>query len=456
MSTDALLLYSPRAVGRRDSSGSQTPSMAGSTRHLIPNKTSGFTSSLQPPSAPFLSSSSPSSPGNSRPSSPAGSMVSLAHNYLPTKFSSHLLTRRRPKGSQRIPGLARGGGVDAFRAGASRIPGAGDEDDYTSSASKSMFSGAGRGGKKVRWTRFKVILFIANLILIVYSLGSLVTLLLVYFHVFRESAVLLIANKTELALSTLAAAFLFCVSLLGLPGILLNNRPFLAVYTFLLWVGFGLMVVPGYITYKHRNLNLEGKVNQQWSRGLSSEGRLIIQGALQCCGYFSPFVEATVSATCYSRSTLPGCKKPFLDFQRSALERFYAFSFAFVPVQIGIILSALLCSNHVTYRFGKGMMPKAYQLKQEDIAIIVDKYASQLADQYGAEGAAQLMANASMGIGKDPFASPSASANASATEINLQNMPTMYHGDRELGSSHVKYDSVGSRAPDSADPYGSL
>ncbi|KAJ7239664.1 hypothetical protein C8J57DRAFT_1528005 [Mycena rebaudengoi] len=41
-----------------------------------------------------------------------------------------------------------------------------------------------------------------------------------------------------------------------------------------------------------------------------------------------------------------------------------------------IIFAALLCSNHITYRFGKGMMPKAYRLIKEAMAVIVEKYAT--------------------------------------------------------------------------------
>ncbi|KAJ6518071.1 hypothetical protein C8R47DRAFT_943842, partial [Mycena vitilis] len=59
-----------------------------------------------------------------------------------------------------------------------------------------------------------------------------------------------------LSYGTLAAS----VALLGWLGILLNNRPFLAVYTFLLWLCFGLLVVPGCLTYKRGTLYLEGKV----------------------------------------------------------------------------------------------------------------------------------------------------------------------------------------------------
>ncbi|KAJ7721815.1 hypothetical protein B0H16DRAFT_363364, partial [Mycena metata] len=124
-----------------------------------------------------------------------------------------------------------------------------------------------------------------------------------------SSTILLIANTSELALNTLAATFALFVSEI-------------AVYT-----AFGLLVVPGYITYKRRTLNLEAKVNQQWSQELGATGRLTIQSVLGCCGYFSPFVEATVSATW---------------FQEKALTRWYIVSFGLVPVHIAIMAAGLL------------------------------------------------------------------------------------------------------------------
>ena len=81
-------------------------------------------------------------------------------------------------------------------------------------------------------------------------------------------------------MSTVAAAFIVLTSLIGYAGILLNNRAFLAVYTLLLWVCLALMVAPGYMTYKQRTFNLEGKINSQWSRELGSDGRLRIQDAV--------------------------------------------------------------------------------------------------------------------------------------------------------------------------------
>jgi hypothetical protein len=176
--------------------------------------------------------------------------------------------------------------------------------------------------------------------------------------------------------STAASALGVLTSLIGWSGILLNNRAFLAIYTVLMWVTLAFLCAPGYITYKHRTFNLEGKVNAQWSRDLGTEGRLRIQNQLQCCGYFSPFVEATISQTCYARSLLPGCKGDYLRFEMTTLKNWYIISFGLAPLQIFGIVCALLCSNHVTYRFGKGMMPKKYRLSMSSMAVIMDNYAS--------------------------------------------------------------------------------
>lgn len=178
----------------------------------------------------------------------------------------------------------------------------------------------------------------------------------------------------ETATTAAASACLF-TALIGWAGILLNNRAFLAVYTLCLWVSFGLLVVPGYLTYKKRAFNLEGKINAQWSRNLGIRGRLTIQNLLECCGYFSPYVEATVSAKCYSRSQLEGCKGPYMRFEKRILEKWYIMTFSLVPFHLACIVAALLCSNHVTHRFGKGMMPKAYRLNQEAMAVIMETYA---------------------------------------------------------------------------------
>jgi hypothetical protein len=39
------------------------------------------------------------------------------------------------------------------------------------------------------------------------------------------------------------------------------------------------------------------------------------------------------------------------------------------------MIAALLCSNHITYRFGKGLTPKQYRLDVGTMAVIMDEYA---------------------------------------------------------------------------------
>lgn len=84
-----------------------------------------------------------------------------------------------------------------------------------------------------------------------------------------------------LTVSTAAASLCILTSLIGFAGLVLNNRAFLAVYTFMLWACLALIVTPGYITYKQHTFNLEGKVNSQWSRTLGVGGRLRIQNQVR-------------------------------------------------------------------------------------------------------------------------------------------------------------------------------
>jgi hypothetical protein len=57
------------------------------------------------------------------------------------------------------------------------------------------------------------------------------------------------------------------------------------------------------------------------------------------------------------------------------LKRWYTVAFSLVPLHIIVMVAGLLCSNHVTYRFGKGMMPKAYRLGVDSMALIMENYA---------------------------------------------------------------------------------
>jgi len=262
------------------------------------------------------------------------------------------------------------------------------------------------------------------------SLGTLSSrsffCLLTWFNVWEHADVVRVGNRPELIISTIAASIGLMTSVIGWAGILLNDRSFLATYTFLTWITFAFLVAPGYITYKRRTFNLEGKINAQWSRDLGSDGRLRIQDQLLCCGYFSPFVEATVSQTCYARSILPGCKLSYLNFQRMVLSRWFMIAFILVPVHISVMVAGLLCSNHVTYRFGKGMMPEAYRLNMNSMAVIMDNYANQLADQYGPDMAEDVLKR-------------------SRSNLHLETLPVAPYNraqKRAQAPYHAKYDSL--------------
>ncbi|KAJ7623650.1 hypothetical protein FB45DRAFT_980468 [Roridomyces roridus] len=339
---------------------------------------------------------------STRPSSAFGlnpdnrASTSLSVNYVPSKFSDVLSTgggarRRRPKAIKQMdnPAMARGGGVDAFRRGEARMPE--DRDDLNPSAARKGWMDRSETGS--RWTRFKWIIFVFNAGYSALALGALVFMLLFWLDILEHSDVLRVANRTQLIFTTVAASWAVLTSIFGWAGILLNNRSILAFYTFFLWISFALLTVPGYLTYRQYALNLQGKLNFGWSELYEVDGRRRIQNALGCCGYFNPFVEASISSTCYARSVLPGCKGLFFRFEHRVLRRWYVVVFSLVGYNISTIVAALLCVNHVTYRFGKGMMPKAYRLNEEAVAVIMESYAAQLAEQYGPEAAALVMAH---------------------------------------------------------------
>ena len=64
-----------------------------------------------------------------------------------------------------------------------------------------------------------------------------------------------------------------------------------------------------------------------------------------------------------------------MHLERRVLEIWYTVAFCMVPSQILIIVASLLCSNHITYRFGKGLTPKRYRLDLSSMAVIMDEYA---------------------------------------------------------------------------------
>lgn len=87
---------------------------------------------------------------------------SLSTNYLPVKFGAGLVSRRRYGKELSVSGVPKqGGGREAFKANERRMPGPNDE-DYD--GVQGDWFGPNSKKQVLRWTRFKWIMFVANIL----------------------------------------------------------------------------------------------------------------------------------------------------------------------------------------------------------------------------------------------------------------------------------------------------
>jgi hypothetical protein len=182
-----------------------------------------------------------------------------------------------------------------------------------------------------------------------------------------------VADNDVLILITLAASIMVFTALVGVSGVFLNSRPILAVYTLLLWPAFMSLVAVGYVSYRRATFSLDHKLNQSWSQYYTPLGRLLIQNSLRCCGFYSPLHEGTPSKRCYPRTPLPGCKGKLYRFEHENLGMVWSAAFTLSALHIINIVVALLCANHTTRAFGKGITPKQYRLSSGDVRADADK-----------------------------------------------------------------------------------
>ncbi|GBE85149.1 predicted protein [Sparassis crispa] len=235
-------------------------------------------------------------------------------------------------------------------------------------AATMLEEGEGLGIDRVdRWPTHKWCLVLSVSTVFVYGLAGLVCAIVTWWRTWEMANVMYVADNDILILITLASSILLLTFLVGISGTILNSRPILAIYALLLWPAFISMLVIGYTSYKRWAFSLDRKLNLAWSQWYTPLGRLIIQDTLRCCGYYSALHEATPSKRCYPRTPLPGCKGKLYRFERENLGLIWSTTFALVPIHVLNIVVALLCANHVTRTFGKGIMPKQYRLSGEDV-----------------------------------------------------------------------------------------
>ncbi|KAK0487119.1 tetraspanin Tsp2 family [Armillaria novae-zelandiae] len=235
-------------------------------------------------------------------------------------------------------------------------------------AVSALLEGQGLGMDKARqWPCFKWCLLLSEITVFLYGAVAMIYVLSIWFRTSDLADVMYVADYDILILITLAASILLLTAMVGLTGALLNSRPILAMYTLLLWPALIAMLAVGYTGFKRATLSLDRKLNFSWSQYYTPLGRLLIQNSLRCCGFYSPLHEAAPSHRCYSRTPLPGCKGKLYRFEHNNLGTIWGATFALVFLHLINIAVALLCSNHVTRTFGKGITPRQYRLTASDV-----------------------------------------------------------------------------------------
>ncbi|KAG0364726.1 hypothetical protein BGZ54_007218 [Gamsiella multidivaricata] len=68
---------------------------------------------------------------------------------------------------------------------------------------------------------------------------------------------------------------------------------------------------------------------------------------LKCCGYQDPTWYGEYDLRCFPMINLPGCEHKYNLYEDKLLNICWTASFALVPVQLFVMIAALLCSNHV-------------------------------------------------------------------------------------------------------------
>ncbi|KAL1659872.1 Tetraspanin family-domain-containing protein [Schizophyllum commune] len=234
-----------------------------------------------------------------------------------------------------------------------------------------------------KWTKYKWALLLSVIIVFAYGIIGMVYAILTWFRTWTHADVMYVADNDVLILITLAASILILSALVGFTGTLLNSRPLLAVYALLLWPALIALAAVGYASYKRATFALDRKISLAWSQYYTPLGRLLIQNALHCCGFYNALHEATQSTRCFPRTPLPGCKGKLFRFERENLGTIWSAAFSIAALHLINIVVALLCANHVTDRFGKGITPKQYRLTGVDVQENAEKIMTALTGNRG-------------------------------------------------------------------------
>ncbi|KAF9334864.1 hypothetical protein BG006_001334 [Podila minutissima] len=198
-----------------------------------------------------------------------------------------------------------------------------------------------------RWTKSKWMLLFSSLLMLGYSAVVLVVVVGYKSERFENAEVAVEFHGTIIYLAMAASIAGIATAAVGLYGIVRENRVWLSWYTFLLWPVFALYVAVGYEAFAGTQSNRRARLQKAWNNTYTREQRLIVQKNLKCCGFQGPSYFGAYDMRCFPMTNLPGCQYKYNQYEYNLLTTFWTYSFSLVPVQLFVMLVALLCSNHV-------------------------------------------------------------------------------------------------------------
>ncbi|KAH9014969.1 hypothetical protein EDB84DRAFT_1443619 [Lactarius hengduanensis] len=210
-----------------------------------------------------------------------------------------------------------------------------------------------------QWTPHKWCLLASVITVFLLGLTFLVFSILTWFAAYPAAPVVLITDSPALILITFSSSLLLLASLVGVTGTFSTLVRFLRSMHSCSFLRLSL-------SSRRHSLSMPEQARRGTS-GTPAGARTVLQGALGCCGWSNPLHAAVASGTCYPRSPLPGCHGPLVRLEHDVLTSAWGTVFSLVPLHLANILVGLLCANHVTHRFGKGITPPRYRLTVDDI-----------------------------------------------------------------------------------------
>ncbi|KAF9930682.1 hypothetical protein BGZ67_005699 [Mortierella alpina] len=198
-----------------------------------------------------------------------------------------------------------------------------------------------------RWTKSKWILLITAIILLGYSCAVFAVSLGYMLGKFDLAPVVMEFHGSLIILSLAGSAFGIVCALIGLVGVFTENRVWLSWYTTLLWPSFALYVSVGYIAFRRAKAHLRDHIKEEWAHSYTRDQRLIVQQNLKCCGYKDWSNHGAYDLRCFPKINLPGCEHKYNKYEENVLTNFWTIAFSVAPLHLFVMISALLCSNHV-------------------------------------------------------------------------------------------------------------